>query len=758
MKQIKYILVILAMTLVACSDKDDKAADNTPKTNAEVRVLNVDVVLPTNIQQQWKNTIDWAMANIAKAQQIESKQVKLNLRYHDEDTENLEVLAYNLTHPEEGEDTCHAIIGPYYSDHAGTFLSYAAQTRLPVLMPTCTSAELQRINTRNTYAWFLTESDITQCEIIFSAIKTMKGNNVVLLYSDDNYGKSFFDWFNFLATENGLNIVGSGAHAYKSGDDLYEFFKEVAIEADGEMITVCMALSEPNDYLEVSNQIDEFMSDPPEDVEPMFSLFCSDKALSEEVVFSGDMLSFIGISPVASMNSGFQQVYRQRFGRLPLSGEAQLYDALCLIAMGGIHQMTSPDECLVYGKQVVYTKRPFEPGLTDYMRSVVASYGKESGQWSVEGLATVFHALIKDGSANYYGATGELTFDETTSTKILNTNYMVWMTDYNYFGNDFNKKVIPICYLSTSGTGSSASTTAIWERTKNFEQTFETDIEAGKNLNDATDHWAVVISPSTTWANYRHQADAFAMYQTLRQHGYDDDHIVLIVEDNLANAEENSKFPGKIFVERSDDEIIHDDLVNLDVRNGAKVDYHFSDLTPDDVADIMLGHQSSRLPEVIHPTATSNVFFFWSGHGGSSEGPLWGNEDARSYFGTERINNIITQMNAEGMYRRMMFSIETCFSGKWGEALTGLPNVIVLTAANPNETSKADVHNSDLGVYLSNAFARTFRQYVNQNNQISLRDLYIELAKTTNGSHVSIYNERNYGSVYTNNMTDYFPQ
>jgi glycosylphosphatidylinositol transamidase (GPIT) subunit GPI8 len=152
------------------------------------------------------------------------------------------------------------------------------------------------------------------------------------------------------------------------------------------------------------------------------------------------------------------------------------------------------------------------------------------------------------------------------------------------------------------------------------------------------------------------------------------------------------------------------------------------------------------------------VFFFWSGHGGSSEGPLWGNEDARSYFGTERINDIVTQMNAEGMYRRMMFSIETCFSGKWGEALTGLPNVIVLTAANPNETSKADVHNSDLGVYLSNAFARTFRQYVNQNNQISLRDLYIELAKTTNGSHVSIYNERNYGSVYTNNMTDYFPQ
>jgi glycosylphosphatidylinositol transamidase (GPIT) subunit GPI8 len=176
------------------------------------------------------------------------------------------------------------------------------------------------------------------------------------------------------------------------------------------------------------------------------------------------------------------------------------------------------------------------------------------------------------------------------------------------------------------------------------------------------------------------------------------------------------------------------------------------------VADIMLGHESARLPKVIHPTSTSNVFFFWSGHGGSSEGPLWGTEDAHSYFGKQRIKDIVTQMNEADMYRRLMFSIETCFSGQWGESLTGLPDVIVMTAANPRETSKADVHNSELGVFLSNAFARTFRKYVNQNNRISLRDMYIELAKTTNGSHVSIYNERNYGSVYTNTMVDFFPR
>ena len=178
------------------------------------------------------------------------------------------------------------------------------------------------------------------------------------------------------------------------------------------------------------------------------------------------------------------------------------------------------------------------------------------------------------------------------------------------------------------------------------------------DLPAVTDHWAVVISPSTSWANYRHQADAFAMYQTLRRHGYDDDHIVLIVEDNLANDERNV-FPGKIFVERSDNPNETDPLVNDDVRKDAVVDYHFTDLQRDDLADIMLGRQSDRLPQVIHPTRTSDVLFFWSGHGGHGEGPLWGNEDARG-FGIDRFKGIVSGM--AGNYRRMMFSIETCFS------------------------------------------------------------------------------------------------
>ena len=106
----------------------------------------------------------------------------------------------------------------------------------------------------------------------------------------------------------------------------------------------------------------------------------------------------------------------------------------------------------------------------------------------------------------------------------------------------------------------------------------------------------------------------------------------------------------------------------------------------------------------------------------------------------------------------MMFAIETCYSGRWGEALEGMQDVLVLTAANAQESSKADVHDRDLGVYLSNAFARTFRRQIETKHDITIYDLYRELFKTTRGSHVSIYNQQQYGSVYTEKMSEFLPE
>ena len=749
MKKLTVVILIFA-ALLAASCKDWFIDPDAPKE----RVLNIDVILPQDISAQWSDAMLWVNENIEQAQMRSNRKIVLNVRWHDEDAEDLDVLGYALTHPEEPADSCHAIIGPYHSDNAGTILKYARASRLPVVMPTCTSAELQRTNARNTYSWFLTESDITQCEIMVSAAYAMHANRIAMIYSDDTYGASFKDWVGYYATELGIPMMEPGLQAYKKGMDLEPFLLDAIDECDEyEEVCFLIALSDASCYNDVCTQI----IGTPKGKSIVCHTLCADTALSSEVVDSREYIPLgMGVSPYASANYGFPQSFKSRFGHLPFNGDAQIYDAFCIIALGAAHQWVHGEECIVNGKQVAYTEKPKEATLTDHMRAIVNSEEGVLTQWDDVSLTTAFSEIYAGRSINISGATGALSFDKETSTKILNTTYMAWTLDSFFESGDMVvSRVQPIIYLSTAGSATDASVNNFWLMDKRHEQTFK-DSDYSADLQPVWDHWAVVVSPSTKWSNYRHQADAFAMYQSLKHHGYDDDHIILVVEDNLANDQRNV-FPGQIFVERGDDST-DDILVNDDVRKDAVVDYHFSDLKPSDFMDIMTGNKSERLPHVISPRTDSDVFFFWSGHGGSREGPLWGDEDANMYFGADRIRSIVDKMAEEGMYRRMMFAIETCFSGKWGVALEGAPNVLVLTAANPSESSKADVHDRDLGVYLSNAFARTFRKEINKNNQITIYDLFKELAKTTTGSHVTIYNNELYGSVYTETMQDYFPE
>lgn len=734
------ILLFLIVSLGALSC--NKTPDPLPvePVRNEV-VLNVDVIAPQAIKEQWTESIGLAQKAIALAQNRVDNPVRLNLRYHNEETEDLDALGYALTHPEEGADTCHAVVGPYYSYNAQHILRYARENRLPVLMPTCTSVELQRIYAQETYAWFFTESDITQCEIMIGAARAVGATDVAMVYSNDTYGQSFKDWFAFYATEQEIHMAVEAPLTYAKGQDLRPFLQEASEAAQGEKVFLLIALSDASLYEEVCRQLVDF---------PHIYPICADDCYESRFINSWDdrHTFYLGVTPVGSMNLGYPQSYKELYGRLPYRGEAQVYDALCLLALGKTHQMVNGERCLIDGKQVEYLQSPYTIGLTDHMRSLVASTEGEATQWDAAGLTTAFTQIRAGKPVSLSGATGHLTFAQGNYTSILNTTYMLWSM------GDGADKVEPVCYLSAAGSNTEASVTAMWERDKQWEQVFN-DTPVDHDLGPITSRWAVVLSPSTTWSNYRHQADAFAMYQLLRRSGYEDDHIVLIVEDNLYDNPRNI-YPGQIFVERGGGADGDAGIMGEDVRKGAVVDYHFTDLKPDDVASIMTGQSSERLPQVIHPDEGSNIFFFWSGHGGDKEGPLWGDEDARDYFGKQRIKDIVTALHEQNKYRRMFFAIETCYSGRWGEALRGIPDVLVLTAANPYESSKADVHSRELGVYLSNAFARTFRDCIVADNRITIYDLYKELASTTNGSHVSIYNHAQYGSVYTENMEDYF--
>ena len=732
--------VLFVMLFVTGCKNDD---DDTPAERITIEQVNVDVILPDARRTLWQPVIDLALQNIELAQQGLSKRVELNMRYHDEDAEDLGLTVYSLCYPEEGDDTCDVILGPTRSTKCQMVLGNAAQYRVPVLMPTATSDEIQRIQAERPYSWFFTESDVTQCEVLLGIFGTSHIPHAALLYQDDKYGQSFRNWFGFMATEFQVDVAADDIQVYDFTSDLTAFFKRIEQRAQtsGEATALLMALSSNDDYLRVIRQI--------KSVRQSLGLNASSSNVMYVVSDTGDNktvqqagLPLYGISPCGSPVSGFDVWYKENFGTEAPYGAAQVYDAITTIALGAAKRLSSPtgpDDLTIDGVKVEYREQPFGPNLADWMRALVADKSGTPSSWTKEGLRTAFSLLSEGRNPSVRGCTGRMEFDGKMHTTILHTTYRFWRTK----GDGSNYTLTTLSTSSDSGAGALNA----WDMEKLFTQDFDTQVEVNHSLPSVTDHWALLLSPSTTWSNYRHQADVLAMYQLLRRHGYDDDHIILVCEDNLATAMEN-KYPGKVFVESGGE----------DVRQGAVVDYHFTDLTMDDIRSIVLGEQSERLPKVIRTTASSDLLIFWSGHGADGRGMCWSDGLGSQIFTGERMHDILSELNDRDGYRRVMLAIETCFSGLIGQAIVGLPDVVAITAANTIEPSKADVHDRTLGVFLSNAFSRSFRNTVNENSDIVLRDLYYNLARSTTGSHVTLYNEANYGSVYELTARDFFPR
>ena len=104
----------------------------------------------------------------------------------------------------------------------------------------------------------------------------------------------------------------------------------------------------------------------------------------------------------------------------------------------------------------------------------------------------------------------------------------------------------------------------------------------------------------------------------------------------------------------------------------------------------------------------------------------------------------------------MMIVVEACYSGGFGEMGEGIPGVVYLTAASPYETSHAAERDENMNVFLTNSFTRGLTEILEKNPDISLRNIYVELASKISGSHVQLYNVGNYGNIYKESMSEFF--
>lgn len=272
---------------------------------------------------------------------------------------------------------------------------------------------------------------------------------------------------------------------------------------------------------------------------------------------------------------------------------------------------------------------------------------------------------------------------------------------------------------------------------------------------EKTDTWAVVAALSSGWDNYRHQSDALRQYRMLRASGVPDDHIVLVLADDIAYSEKND-LAGTVRNEPGGENL----------HEGLEIDYDLS-LSAEDLVHILTGQATASTPHVIQPAASSNVYIYLVGHGGTGGIPLGagtpeeGLEGGGATFSPTDLREALCALGAEKRFRRVLAIIESCYSGVFGDAAydglergcsvkgadVPLEGALLITAANSKEVSFAGAYDDDVPAWVNDAFSRTFTDVALGSPGISLADLYVDAYQSTPGAHPSIFNADHAGSL-----------
>ena len=187
----------------------------------------------------------------------------------------------------------------------------------------------------------------------------------------------------------------------------------------------------------------------------------------------------------------------------------------------------------------------------------------------------------------------------------------------------------------------------------------------------------------------RVQADACHAYQIVKANGIPESNIILMMQDDVANAAENP-FPGQLFNKPT-----VAGTPGVDVYAGCAADYTGTIVTAAlwqavitgdsaAVANMTAGYTAGKTStKVLKSTQTSKVFLNFVDHGGVGiiafpNGP---------FLQAKSLQASLATMKTKSMYDQLVFYVEACESGSMFASFPTDNSVYVTTAANAKESS-----------------------------------------------------------------------
>lgn len=201
-----------------------------------------------------------------------------------------------------------------------------------------------------------------------------------------------------------------------------------------------------------------------------------------------------------------------------------------------------------------------------------------------------------------------------------------------------------------------------------------------------TSNWAVLVSTSRFWFNYRHLANVLSLYRTVKRLGIPDSQIILMLPDDMACNPRNA-FPGTVY-SNSDRAV---DLYGSNIE----VDYRGYEVTVEAFIRLLTDRVGEEMPRSkrLLTDENSNILVYMTGHGGNEFLKFQDAEEISAFD----LADAFEQMWEKKRYHEILFMIDTCQANTMYSKLYS-PNIIATGSSDLGQSSYSHHADSDVGV------------------------------------------------------------
>lgn len=262
-----------------------------------------------------------------------------------------------------------------------------------------------------------------------------------------------------------------------------------------------------------------------------------------------------------------------------------------------------------------------------------------------------------------------------------------------------------------------------------------------------TNNWAVLVSTSRFWFNYRHIANVLSLYRTVKRMGIPDSQIILMLPDDIACNPRNAA-PGTVFNNMNQAIDLYGDLIEVDYRGYEVTVENFIRLLTDRWDE---DHPRSKR---LLTDENSNIFIYMTGHGGNEFLKFQDAEEIGSYD----IADAFAQMHEMKRYNEIFFMIDTCQANTMYQRFYS-PNILAVGSSELDQSSYSHHSDLEIGVAVIDRFTYytlDFLENVEPNSTTTIDKLFevytFDNIHSTPGFRTDLFQR----DISTVKLTDFF--